>query len=452
MNKIPKGADLHHHYSGAIYAETYLKWVDKKQYCIYKDFFPDLKIEKYTIEKQAFDTLSEPSKNMCLKADIIYNNTNFYRELLSQWSGSDYGSSYSPKMPPDQHFFETFKYFGDLSESNYSEGLQELKARAKAENVQYLETMLKSAPSFSNVEFAEKINALSSTSSDQEINKNLEAFSLYLTNHSEFKSKLSGYITMLENTAHGMDDEAFTLRFQSYASRNNPPVKVFSSLYGAFLAAQASPKIVGINIVGPENGYIAMRDYSLHMKMFNFLKQRFPKTPLSLHAGELSLGMVPPEGLTYHIHEAVDVAHANRIGHGVDIVHETNAYALLKKMKEKNIAIEINLSSNAFILGIQKEAHPITLYQNNNIPIVISSDDPGVSRNNLSQEYVLFASRYKPSYRYLKQVIYNSIHYSFLNPHDKTQELKKLDQKFNIFEAMIAEHVRTYSRSVASPY
>ncbi|MES2207363.1 MAG: adenosine deaminase [Pseudomonadota bacterium] len=442
MNRIPKGADLHHHYSGALYAETYLKWVGEKQYCIYKDYLPSLKIEKYTVEKQAFDTLSEASKNICLKADMIYRNTDFYRELLSQWSDSNYDSAYASKTPPDQHFFDTFKYFNDISELNYSAGLEELKTRAKNENVQYLETMLKSAPSFTPAEFENKINALNAESSEDEINELLEKFSAFLNTNTEFKSKISAYISMLEQASRDIDDEEFTLRFQSYASRNNPPIKVFSSLYGAFLAAQSTPKIVGINLVGPENGYVAMRDYSLHMKMFQFLKKRFPHTPLALHAGELSLGMVPPEGLTHHINEAVHIASANRIGHGVDIVHETNAYSLLKTMKEKNVVVEINLSSNAFILGIQKETHPITLYQNYNIPIVISSDDAGISRNNLSQEYFLFTSRYKPSYQTLKKVIYNSIHYSFLSPSNKTRELKKLDKNFQVFEAIIAENIK----------
>ncbi|MES2116327.1 MAG: adenosine deaminase, partial [Pseudomonadota bacterium] len=31
---MPKGGDLHHHYSGAIYAEQYLEWVDHQHYCV----------------------------------------------------------------------------------------------------------------------------------------------------------------------------------------------------------------------------------------------------------------------------------------------------------------------------------------------------------------------------------------------------------------------------------
>ena len=30
FSMMPKGGDLHHHYSGAIYAEQFLDWVDKE--------------------------------------------------------------------------------------------------------------------------------------------------------------------------------------------------------------------------------------------------------------------------------------------------------------------------------------------------------------------------------------------------------------------------------------
>lgn len=93
----------------------------------------------------------------------------------------------------------------------------------------------------------------------------------------------------------------------------------------------------------------------------------------------------------------------------MDIIHETDAYELLEIMKQRNIAVEINLSSNEFILGVKDEAHPLQLYRQYAVPFVISTDDAGVSRNNLSHEYLLFTSRYKPSYQELKSTVYNSI-------------------------------------------
>jgi adenosine deaminase/adenosine deaminase CECR1 len=181
-----------------------------------------------------------------------------------------------------------------------------------------------------------------------------------------------------------------------------------------------------------------MRDYTLHMQMFEFLKKKFPDVKLSLHAGELSLGMVPPEGLQSHIGEAVHTAGAARIGHGMDIAHERNALALMKTMRAKGIPVEVNLTSNEFILGIKGEQHPLTLYRKYGVPFVLATDDAGVSRNNLSNEYVLFASRYKTDYAEVKKLSYDSIRYAFLAPDDKQRLLKSLDVRYAKFEADVA--------------
>jgi adenosine deaminase/adenosine deaminase CECR1 len=158
---------------------------------------------------------------------------------------------------------------------------------------------------------------------------------------------------------------------------------------------------------------------------------------VALHAGELALGDVPPEGLQFHIDEALALGHANRIGHGIDLAHEANAIDIMQQMKANDVPVEINLTSNAFINGVQGENHPLTLYRKYGVPFVISTDDAGVTRHNLANEYVLFASRYKPDYTELKKVSYNSIRYAFLAPADKARLTRQLDERFARFEAGI---------------
>jgi adenosine deaminase len=52
------------------------------------------------------------------------------------------------------------------------------------------------------------------------------------------------------------------------------------------------------------------------------------------------------------------------------------------------------------------------------------------------EQYVLLASRYKVSYADIKQYVYNSINYSFIqNENIKKQLLKDLDSRFTTFEA-----------------
>jgi adenosine deaminase len=73
---------------------------------------------------------------------------------------------------------------------------------------------------------------------------------------------------------------------------------------------------------------------------------------------------------------------------------------------------------------------------------VLSSDDTGVSRNTLSNEYVLFASRYKTSYAEVKKLSYDSIRYAFLADADKQRLLKQLDARFAKFEADVATSLK----------
>ncbi|MEY2633668.1 MAG: hypothetical protein RIR00_2322, partial [Pseudomonadota bacterium] len=310
---------------------------------------------------------------------------------------------------------------------------------AKAENLQYLETMLIGAPANPSAEHDQRLEQAIATGNPTLIDGALTAYADFLAQDGKTQNRINDYTRDLESWAKQVEDADFTLRFQSYVSRNRAPGKVFAGLFAAFSAAQRSPYVVGVNIVGPENGIVAMNDYKLHMRMFGLLKKRFPETKLAMHAGELRLGLVPPEGLQDHIQLAVTVAGAERIGHGVDIAHESDAPLLLAEMKKRPVAVEINLTSNEFILGVSGDDHPLPLYRRLGIPFVISTDDSGVSRNNLSGEYLLYASRYRPSYKELKQTVYNSLRHAFLPAARKKEEIRKLDQRFREFEARISE-------------
>lgn len=443
MTMLPKGGDLHHHYSGAIYAETYLDWVALKNYCIYIVGDPDKKQVKYGIETHV-PAPGAPANSNCLSVAAIREprNATVYRELLTQWSTMDFYNHGQVQVAPDQHFFNTFNYFGAISGYSYKLGFEQLKRRAKDENVQYIESMVRSAPTLANPDLAKAINDLSPTADDATIAAALAPYADFVQTNPEAQRAIASYVQGLESDLAGIDDSEFTLRAQTYVSRNKAPADLFASLAAAFAAVDRSRLIVGVNIVGPENGVIALRDYQLHMRMFAFLKQRYPKVRLAMHAGELVPGLVPPEDLRNHIASAVQIAGAQRIGHGVDIVYETRADQLLADLKARQVAVEINLTSNDFILGVKGDGHPVNTYLRHGVPFVLSTDDAGVSRNDLSGEYVLFASRYRPSYDTLKKVVYNSIRYAFLTPEEKTAQTKQLDLRFARFEQAVAVMAR----------
>ncbi len=128
---------------------------------------------------------------------------------------------------------------------------------------------------------------------------------------------------------------------------------MFAQTLLAFEVASARPRhVVGLNFVQPEDAYLAMSEYHRQMLMLDYLHSVYPQVHISLHAGELAPGMVPPDGLSFHIREAVDLGHAERIGHGVDVMYERDPKLLLKELAERHVMVEINLTSNDVILGV----------------------------------------------------------------------------------------------------
>ena len=427
LTQMPKGGDLHHHYSGSVYAEQYLAFLDKEGMCVDKTSL------RITSDKAQVAAQRAKAEKTCLTGAEILADDHTYRELLQRWSSKDFHNHGAIQPPPDRQFFQTFLYFDAVSNTNFNEGLQAIKQRAIQENVGYIETMFKKAPSIANPDFDA---ALAMPGADAEAL--MRDWYAVLDQDAGFNKNVADFNARIAASHAGIDDASFTMRYQTYVLRLLPPSLVFSTMVSAFKSASQGELVVGVNIVGQESQYVSMRDYALHMRMFKFLKTKYPDVKLALHAGELALGDVPPEGLQFHIDQALNVAGANRIGHGLDLAHEGNAIGIMKTMREKDVPVEINLTSNAFISGIEGGKHPLTLYRQHGVPYVISTDDAGVTRHNLSNEYVLFASRYKPTYAEVKKVSYNSLRYAFLPKEQKQRLTAQLDTRFAAFERTIA--------------
>jgi adenosine deaminase len=150
------------------------------------------------------------------------------------------------------------------------------------------------------------------------------------------------------------------------------------------------------------------------MRILEFMHGAYPRVHLTLHAGELAMGLVPPEGLRFHIRESIERAHAERIGHGVSIMSEADADGLLRQMARRRILVEINLSSNHFILGVSGRDHPLSIYMKAGVPVALSTDDAGVSRSDMTHEFLRGVQDQQLSYLDLKRMSRLSLEHSFL--------------------------------------
>jgi adenosine deaminase/adenosine deaminase CECR1 len=429
FSQMPKGGDLHHHYSGSIYAEPIL------EDAINEDFYLNIATMQVLKEKpsngdwELFSALKSQGQLALYK-----------QKIMEKWSVKDYNNG---DYPSDKLFFESFDKFSPALVGHFGEGLLELKNRAIKENVSYIETQLSTIPSDINIDelthYNQKLRQLAINKDENGINQLLD--SIYATllkkGAPDYAEDFNtNFVAKLHNELK-IDDTRFTMRYQNFVLRFMEPVDLFKNLVVAFISADSSQLMAGVNIVSPEDGETSMKDYWLQMVMFKYCHSLYPTVKYSMHAGELTLGLVQPEDLTWHIRAAVYTAGAYRIGHGVDLAYEENPYELLRYMAKNSIAIEINLVSNEFILNVKESRHPFSLYKEFGVPIVISTDDAGILRTNMTEQYVLLAKRYKTvSYANIKQYVYNSIYYSFIKDESiKKRLLEDLDIRFTAFEA-----------------
>jgi adenosine deaminase len=402
LYKMPKGADLHIHLGGAIYAETFIRDAAEDNLCI-------------DTTKLAFAAAAKSSQECSegkVPATKAFQDQHLYDELIDSFSMRSFVPT-SGESAHD-HFFDTFSKFGGTSQRHKGEWLDEVATRAANQNEQYLEIM--ETPEFNhtaalartipwNDDFAQLRNALLKQGLRDDIKVASEHF-----DQAEAIRKEREHCGQPEATPACKVE----IRYLYQVLRGFPKEQVFAQTLLGFEVASSDPRVVGINFVMPEDGYVSMNDYSLQMKMVAYLHATYPKIHITLHAGELAPGLVPYEGLCCHIRQAVEVAQAERIGHGVDVMFEDRPHELLKEMAAKHIMVEINLTSNDVILGVSGKDHPFPIYRQFNVPVALSTDDEGVSRIDLTHEYVRAVETYGLNYLELKQMVRTGIEHSFL--------------------------------------
>jgi len=205
-----------------------------------------------------------------------------------------------------------------------------------------------------------------------------------------------------------------TIHYLYQVLRGLPREQVFAQILLGFELSKADPRFVGFNLVMPEDYYVPMHDFDLHMRIIEALRKFYPGTHISLHAGELAMGLVPPEGLRFHIRESIERGGAERIGHGVSVMSENNPIELLREMAQKNVLVEICLTSNDVILGVSGDQHPLPVYMKYRVPVALATDDQGVSRSDMTHEYLRAVETYGLTYGELKRMARESLEHSFI--------------------------------------
>ncbi|ADW67378.1 adenosine deaminase family protein [Granulicella tundricola] len=435
LERMPKGADLHMHLSGAIYAETFIKDAAEDNLCVDP-------IKLAFAKSIGTDTPNPTCAPDNVLAATAFKNQHLYDALVDSFSMRAYVPT--PGHTGHDQFFDTFEKFGGIAKTHKGEWLDEVASRAAAQNEQYLEIM--ETPTFSKAAAlgyklgwptapTPRIVTTAATSVPDDTTGTLPAELADLrdkllasglkdevvTDRAEFAKALADR-RQIEHcgTPTAAPACAVQIRFLYQVLRAFPAQQVFAQTLLAFevadaeLASGPNANVVGLNFVQPEDNYMAMSEYHRQMLMLDYLHSVYPRVHISLHAGELAPGMVPPAGLSFHIRQAVELGHAERIGHGVDVMYETDSKGLLKELADKHIMVEINLTSNDGILGVSTNYHSLPAYRAAHVPTAFSTDDEGVSRIDLTHEYARAVKDFNLTYPDLKRSARTSLEHSFL--------------------------------------
>ena len=402
---MPKGADLHNHLSGSIYAERYIEWAAEKGLCVNN-------------RTKALVVPASPSK--CdtdqTPANTALTNSVLYRQMIDAWSMRNW--QLSGQSGHDQ-FFDAFGKFGPATYNNSGRMLAEAVKSAARGRVSYVELMLTpdgTATGVASSQIGQQVGwdgNFESTLSKLKANGIEKAAAIGIENLKAMEADKNQLLKC--GTPQADAACSVTIRYVAQVSRNSSLGQVYAQIVtGLALANDPNSKVVATNLVQGEDGVNSMQNFSLHMQMLKFLRPLYPRAKVTLHAGELAPGLVPPDGLKFHIRESVLVAGAERIGHGVDIMHETEPFGLLREMARRKVMVEICLSSNDLILGISGSHHPLATYLEYGVPVALATDDEGVARSEISREFLKAAEEQGLGYVQLKTMARNSLQYAFI--------------------------------------
>ena len=277
LRAVPKGADLHNHLTGAVYAENYLDWAREDGNCVDPETYGLLFGNKCTDE-------TEP----------IPESGPFFDAIIRAWSMQDF-------VPGEEsghdHFFATFAKFGLVAGGHRNESIADVLNRAAEENALRVETMFNLAKNVGAVGASVWSGPLAA--------EDLPAFYDAILTDPDFEAALDDDVSVVESAASGYrkplgcDDIATPpacevgLGFLAQVARTGPADTVFGQLVGAFEMAVRTPWIVGANLSSPEDDPSSLERYDIHMAMLDFLHGKYTATGVSplriaLHAGELT--------------------------------------------------------------------------------------------------------------------------------------------------------------------
>ena len=247
-----------------------------------------------------------------------------------------------------------------------------------------------------------------------------------------FETPCEGWLFALDAARHASEKTGVGIGFISAIDRTrsieqaNERAKLTYSLISSqrhqitaknINGGEPYPGIIGLGLHGNEEGYPP----EIFAEAFQIVAKKTETLSIP-HAGEIA--PTPGKG-PESVEKAIDILGASRIQHGVLAIHDE---VLMKKIKEKNICLDVCPSSNIQLSVFPNiQTHPLPLLIEAGIPCSLGSDDPLLFGPSLLDEFELCREQMHFSDDTLAQLARNSFHYSGAPKKIMDQGLKDID-------------------------
>ena len=219
-----------------------------------------------------------------------YRDQSFYNMIVDAWSMRN---GERGRESGHDHFFASFLKFDLAAKNHMGEATARAMERAAADHLEYVEFMhtiggMQSAQLGAKLGF----NSDFATMRDKFLAGGLKDAVAAARKDLDHEQEVISHVLAC-GTPSALPACDVTVRYLYQVLRGLPPEQVFAQMLTGFELASVDPRVVGLNLVMPEDWYVPMRDFNLHMRMLDFLHGIYPKVHISLHAGELAMGLVP---------------------------------------------------------------------------------------------------------------------------------------------------------------
>lgn len=430
LTKFPKGADLHNHLSGSVMPEDFIAFGKAAGDC----FGSDPRIPaRYTVASATSPGVCPVGFKPLTRASS--EEEEHLLRSLSMYQFNDNGLT-SIRDGHDQ-FFATFGRFGAISGAADKTGpmLAKLLQQEHGEGVSYVETMISFQSAAVNrlanqlrVKYPDKASFAQSSNYAE-----MYAYLLSAGLHDSLVAAQNDVAAFVKSTnallkceTTGRDPACDVLfAFQATVNRNAALpdgsadlAKIFTQTALSCLLAATDSRVIGVNLLSGEDAPVSMESFTTQMQFFSYFHSTFPRVNIALHGGEITPFFVGSNNpaLKDHLSGSI-LAGAKRLGHAVSFSYlsEADKTDVITLLRQNNTAVEINFTSNAQILGVTGDEHPFQQYfRRFGIPVVLATDDAGVSHASFTDEWLYATRYYRITYPEAVQLARTSLQYSFL--------------------------------------